>query len=135
MPHTLYSAQGPNAVNLYAKGAVAYIGMLQQLVLVGSGQGELQTMMAFADRAATYLQQQVDFYTNATNMLPAIQASSSVPYNDGVMEARSACTEDAVLDTWDGTHVCVHSSAYHHVWDVFLFWVYNSRVCPAPQWT
>lgn len=34
----LHSQQGPNALNLYAKGAVAYIAMLQQLVIIGSGQ-------------------------------------------------------------------------------------------------
>lgn len=59
-------------------------------------------------RAATYLQQQVNFYTDFTNMLTAVQRSSSQPFVDGVMQARSACTDDAVLDSWDTTQVGAH---------------------------
>lgn len=101
----LISSQGPNAVNLYAKGAVAYIGMLQQLIILGSGSGENTTMTTFAGRAAAYLQQQYDFFTNTTNMLHAVQASSDQPFVNGIMETRSACNELAVLDQWDGTQV------------------------------
>lgn len=46
-------------------------------------------------------------------MLTSVQRSSSQPFVDGIMEARSACNEDAVLDKWDTTQVrmkqCQHS--------------------------
>lgn len=102
--------EGPNAVNVYAKGALAYIGMLQQLIILGSGHGENTTLTAFAGRAAQYLQIQYKFFINPANMLTAVQSSSDTPYVNGVMETRSACTENAVLDQWDGTQVgCVQA--------------------------
>ena len=76
--------------------------MLQQLVVLGSNQGDNQTITAFAGRAAEYMQQQYDFTTNADNMMAAVHASSSVPYRDSIMQAKSACSNDAVLDSCVG---------------------------------
>lgn len=83
------------------------MGMLQQLVILGSNQGENSTMTTFAGRAADYLQQQYEFYTNPDNMMAAVQASSSVPYRDSIMQAKSACSDDAILDRCALLSVCL----------------------------
>lgn len=115
----IISVQGPNAVNFYAKGAVAYIAMLQQLIIMGSMNSENTTLTGFAGQAADWLQDRYDFYTTWTNMLPAVQRSSSTPYVDNTMNVMSSCDSNGLLDRhvymvgclFCLSHVCVHTTA------------------------
>lgn len=61
-------------------------------------------------------------------MLIVVQSSSSQPFVDGVMEARSACNEDAVLDRWDSTQMATFSGPD----DVQCKDVYGYTDCDPP---
>ena len=56
------------------------------------------SIIQFSGRAADWLQQQYNFYTDWNNMLPAVQASSSQPYVDSVMLAKSSCDTNSLMD-------------------------------------
>lgn len=86
--------------------------MLQQLVILGSNEGENKTIITFAGRAADFLHNRYMFYTNWENMLPAVQQSSSVPFKDGHMLAKSACNDGAVLDRCAWVDKCICASLH-----------------------
>lgn len=55
-----------SAISAYVKGALLYMGLLQQLVLLGSAGGEAQAMQKFAASTASWLQNRYDYSTNYT---------------------------------------------------------------------
>lgn len=100
MLNTQHTQQGENGL---MKQFAGYGGPL----LLGVHDYNPQRHLAYR-RAAAYLQGQVAFYTDFHSMLTVVQRSSSIAYVDGMMQARSACNADAVLDSWDATQVGAH---------------------------
>lgn len=67
---TNHRIQGPNAVNAYAKAAVVYIALQQQLAMLGSDRGELDNIQVFAQQASSWLNARIAFYTRYAAMMP-----------------------------------------------------------------
>lgn len=72
--HSFYT---PTSIVAYAKGTVAYLAVLQELIFLGSTTGEQQTMASFANKSATWLQGRVDYLTNDRISLHTIVGASS----------------------------------------------------------
>ena len=73
----IFSFYDPMAVIAYAKGAVVYIAMLQELFFLGSPKAKETVIGLFAGRAADWLQARVSFLTNInTTLLTVMDASS-----------------------------------------------------------
>ena len=69
------------AVTAYAKGAVVYIALLQELFFLGAPEAKETVISQFAGRAASWLQDRVSFLTNINTTLLTVMDASSI---DGI---------------------------------------------------
>ena len=92
MCHSLWN---PNAVVAYAKGAVVYLALLQELHLLGASVAQESTMRSHMTRTADWLQSRVDYLTNNTVSLATVRDASRMTEP---IQIRSSCTH--VYQTW-----------------------------------
>ena len=75
MFHAFDDLYNPSAVVAYAKGAVVYLGLLQELYFLGAS-AEETVMKQFTMTSATWLQSRVDYHTNVNVSLQTVQDAS-----------------------------------------------------------
>lgn len=79
----------------YAKGAIVYLALLQELHLLGASVAQDSTMRSHITRTANWLQSRVDFLTNNTVSLSTVRDASRMTEP---IQIRSSCKQ--VYQTW-----------------------------------
>jgi len=106
--------RNPTAVVAYAKGALVYLSILQELHLLGSPTAEDQVARAFANRAANWLQSRVDYHTNmSVAMVTVLDANDANTYKSEPLAMRKSCKPgDVDQNQWYGISK-LDSSSYN----------------------
>lgn len=86
----------PNAVVAYAKGAVVYLALLQELHLLGAAIAQESIMRSHITRTANWLQSRVDYLANNTVSLATVRDASRL--TEEPIQLRSSCKQ--VYQTW-----------------------------------
>jgi len=93
----------PTAVVAYAKGALVFFTVLQELHLLGLAQDG--NARQFAQRAADWLESRVEFHTNTNVTLATVRdANSENPFNQEPMYVRKSCRpgDQQMSEVWLG---------------------------------
>ena len=99
MFHAFDDLYNPSAVVAYAKGAVVYLGLLQELYFLGAS-AEETVMKQFAKTSAAWLQSRVDYHTNVNVSLQTVQDASTL--DSEPLRVRYSCKESDLYDQWWG---------------------------------
>lgn len=99
------SLRNPTAVVAYAKGALVYLSVLQELHLLGAASTSDAVASAFAQRAADWLTERVNYHTNVNVTLVTVQdANEANTYNQEPLAIRKSCKpgDVAQAEKWYG---------------------------------